>query len=147
MPLTCHLLPPFPSMNSKPQTCTAHSCGINSTTKKRSRLIDQSSGEFFNFFIWPTIMLKIPLPYEPSPATRPDHELQSPLPRTFPPASILDLNKEAGPFTIQVVSYSFFIGPTILPKIRVPHLPSSTTPPGHELQAPLPSTFPPTASI
>ena len=49
MPLTCHLLPPSPSMNSKPHTCTAHSCGINSITTNRSRLIDQSSGEFFMF--------------------------------------------------------------------------------------------------
>ena len=30
-------------------TCTAHSCGINSITSNRSRLIDQSSGEFFMF--------------------------------------------------------------------------------------------------
>jgi hypothetical protein len=35
-------------MNSKPHTFTALSCGINSITTKRSRLIYQSSGEFFN---------------------------------------------------------------------------------------------------
>ena len=36
-------------MNSKPHTSTVLSCGINSITTKRSRLIYQSSGEFFNF--------------------------------------------------------------------------------------------------
>jgi hypothetical protein len=37
--------------------------------------------------------------------------------------------------TTQVVIYAFFIRPMILPKIPAPHLPSSTTLPGHELQA------------
>jgi hypothetical protein len=76
-------------------------------------LIYQSSGEFFNYFICPIILSTIPVPNPPSSAAPPDDELQSPLPRTFPPESIKQPRKEAASLTTQEVSYSFFIGPII----------------------------------
>jgi hypothetical protein len=56
--------------------------GHQSKRKIRSRTIDHSSGEFFNFFICLTIQMKMAAPNLISSATPLDHELQSSLPRT-----------------------------------------------------------------
>ena len=66
--LTCHLLPLL-YMNSKPAPCTAHSCGINSTTKKEACWLTVQWW-VFQFFICqtlfensPTVELKLPAPH------------------------------------------------------------------------------------
>ena len=70
-------LPSFanpPLINFKPHGTPSHS--INLTTKKQSRTIGHSCGEFFNFSISPTFEFKLPAPHLPSSATTYDHQLQ-----------------------------------------------------------------------
>ena len=79
-----------PPWTPNPMPCTTHSCGINSITKRRSRLIDQSSGEFVKFlfaqlFSWKFLYLTshlLPL------ALTMNYNHHSRGPSLFPPASI-----------------------------------------------------------
>ncbi len=120
--LTCHVLPFHPMPPAAP------SCSINLTTKKRSRLFDQSSSEYCNFYCIYLESLHLTC-----------HILLLLL-TCLPVASIKEPKVEAGHKTTPVVSAAIFIV-TIQLELSVPDLPYSATPPDYELQSPLIQSF------